>query len=197
MLLDVNRACHACHRVDEEELLARVDATPGRNHGLLEWSGATVERLSQAVADAKVGGATPERSLPPPVAPGNHWQHCPPGQPPTRCRTLTELPGPSTRGAPSEPPIESARVGGTRATLALLRYHWLLVEKVLRVYDTFEAAEEADLDEWLAVPQVERLRIGEALREEAFPHHEPGFQRVLRLVEREPGRVPDRGGSGV
>ena len=32
---------------------------------------------------------------------------------------------------------------------------------------------------------TERLQIGEAMREECFPDYEPGFQRVLRLVERE------------
>jgi len=58
------------------------------------------------------------------------------------------------------------------------------MERVLKVFESFEAAEEADLEEWLALSGRERVIAGEALREEAFPNHEPGFQRVLQLVER-------------
>jgi hypothetical protein len=54
----------------------------------------------------------------------------------------------------------------------------------MRVFESPEAADEADLDEWLALSPEERVRIGEAMREEAFPSHEPGLQRVLRIVER-------------
>jgi hypothetical protein len=58
------------------------------------------------------------------------------------------------------------------------------MERVLRVFSSFEQAEEADLDEWLALTPEERVMVGEAMREEAFPQHEPGLQRVLRVVER-------------
>jgi hypothetical protein len=52
------------------------------------------------------------------------------------------------------------------------------------MFDTFEDAEAADLEQWLAVPARERMMLGEALREEAFPDHEPGLQRILQVVER-------------
>jgi hypothetical protein len=58
------------------------------------------------------------------------------------------------------------------------------MEKVVQVFDTFEEAEAADLEQWLAVPGRERMMMGEALREEAFSNHEPGLQRVLQVVER-------------
>jgi hypothetical protein len=58
------------------------------------------------------------------------------------------------------------------------------MQRVLRVFESFEAAEAADLDEWLALAPEERMRIGEAMRAEAFGEHEPGLQRVLRVVER-------------
>lgn len=59
------------------------------------------------------------------------------------------------------------------------------MERVVRVFESFAAADDADLDEWLELTPEERLRIGESLREEAFPEHEPGLQRVLRHVERQ------------
>lgn len=58
------------------------------------------------------------------------------------------------------------------------------MERVIQVFDSFEQADAADLEQWLALPGRERVMAGEALREEAFPEHEPGLQRVLCLVER-------------
>jgi hypothetical protein len=60
----------------------------------------------------------------------------------------------------------------------------LVLEKIIQVFDSFEEAEAADLEQWLAIPARERMMLGEALREEAFPDHEPGLQRVLQVVER-------------
>jgi hypothetical protein len=59
------------------------------------------------------------------------------------------------------------------------------VLKEIRSFSSFEEAELADRQEWQAMSAKERLRIGEAMREECFPSHEPGLQRVLRVVERE------------
>ena len=63
-LLNVNRACQTCHRVEQQELLARVDAIQERNFRLLERSGAAIDALIQTVVDAKAQGATPEQLAP-------------------------------------------------------------------------------------------------------------------------------------
>ncbi len=63
-LLNVNRACQTCHRVEQQELLARVDSIQERNFLLLERSGAAIEALIQAVVDAKAQGATPAQLAP-------------------------------------------------------------------------------------------------------------------------------------
>ena len=57
------------------------------------------------------------------------------------------------------------------------------VERVLRIAETYEVAEEIDLRDWLALSGRERLEIGERMRREAWPDHEPGLQRLLRVVE--------------
>lgn len=56
---------------------------------------------------------------------------------------------------------------------------------VLRLFDSFEAADEADLDEWLALTPEERMRIGEELRLEAFGSAPQGLARVLELADHE------------
>jgi hypothetical protein len=61
------------------------------------------------------------------------------------------------------------------------------MERVLRVFESFQAAEEADLYEWLALSPEERLMIGEAMRLEGCESDESGLQRVLRVVERSKG----------
>jgi nitrite reductase (cytochrome c-552) len=63
-LLNVNRACQTCHRVDEAEILARVDEIQGRNHALLEAGGVAITDLLDAVAAAKAAGATEEELAP-------------------------------------------------------------------------------------------------------------------------------------
>jgi nitrite reductase (cytochrome c-552) len=56
-LLNVNRACQTCHRVDEHEILARVDTIQERNHGLLQRGGAAIIDLIEAITKAKSAGA--------------------------------------------------------------------------------------------------------------------------------------------
>jgi len=55
-LLNVNRACQTCHRVDEHELLARVDVIQERNHELLGRGGAAIVDLIEAIVKAKGAG---------------------------------------------------------------------------------------------------------------------------------------------
>ncbi len=57
-LLNVNRACQTCHRFSEDELLARVDGIQERNHQLLQRAGAALMSQLDAIAAAKVAGAT-------------------------------------------------------------------------------------------------------------------------------------------
>ena len=59
------------------------------------------------------------------------------------------------------------------------------MDRIVRRFDSFEAADAADLDEWLALTGDERLRIGEGMRMEAFGIVQPGLQRLLRVAERE------------
>ena len=57
-LLNVNRACQTCHRVAEDELLARVDGIQERNHQLLQRAGAALMAQLDAIASAKSAGAS-------------------------------------------------------------------------------------------------------------------------------------------
>ena len=59
------------------------------------------------------------------------------------------------------------------------------MEKVVRVFATSQAADEADLDEWLALSPEERMNIGEELRQEAYGDAAQGLARVLELVDHE------------
>lgn len=63
-LLNVNRACQTCHRADEKELKARVDAIQQRNYDLMQRGGAAVVDLIEAIVAAKQQGATPEQLAP-------------------------------------------------------------------------------------------------------------------------------------
>ena len=63
-LLNVNRACQTCHRVDEDEILARVDAIQQRNFDLLQRGGAALMDLLDAVQQAKDAGASDEQLKP-------------------------------------------------------------------------------------------------------------------------------------
>ena len=57
-LLNVNRACQTCHRVDEDEILARVDSIQQRNFDLLQRGGAALMDLIDAVNAAREEGAS-------------------------------------------------------------------------------------------------------------------------------------------
>ncbi len=57
-LLNVNRACQSCHRADEKELLARVDAIQNRNHELLQRGGKAIVALIDGIVAAKGAGAS-------------------------------------------------------------------------------------------------------------------------------------------
>lgn len=57
------------------------------------------------------------------------------------------------------------------------------MERVLRVAENFEIAEEIDLADWLALSGRERLEIGEQMRREAWPDGEQRLCRVLRVAE--------------
>lgn len=63
-LLNVNRACQTCHRVDEDEILSRVDAIQQRNFDLLQRGGAALMDLLDAVQKAKADGATADQLRP-------------------------------------------------------------------------------------------------------------------------------------
>ncbi|MCB9896567.1 MAG: ammonia-forming cytochrome c nitrite reductase subunit c552 [Planctomycetes bacterium] len=63
-LLNINRACQTCHHADESEIAARVDAIQGRNHELLERSGAALMDLLDAIAEARAAGASDEQVRP-------------------------------------------------------------------------------------------------------------------------------------
>jgi hypothetical protein len=57
------------------------------------------------------------------------------------------------------------------------------MQRELRVFDSFEEAESADLDDWLALSGEQRLRIGESMRLECFPGGALPFVRVLAIRE--------------
>jgi nitrite reductase (cytochrome c-552) len=66
-LLNVARACQACHPYPEAEILARAEAVQDRSKLLLDRSGAALTDLLDAVAAAKRAGAT-ESDLAPALA---------------------------------------------------------------------------------------------------------------------------------
>lgn len=59
------------------------------------------------------------------------------------------------------------------------------MEKIVRVFESPEAADDADLDEWLAMTPEERLMIGVALSLEAYGNPPEGLVRILRLADHE------------
>jgi nitrite reductase (cytochrome c-552) len=63
-LLNINRACQACHKFPEEELKARVDLIQNRNYRLLQESAAALMSLLDAVRKAKAAGAREEALAP-------------------------------------------------------------------------------------------------------------------------------------
>jgi nitrite reductase (cytochrome c-552) len=57
-LLNVNRACQACHAVPEEELRARVLTIQDRHHALLQRAAKATTDMLDAIVAAKQAGAT-------------------------------------------------------------------------------------------------------------------------------------------
>ncbi len=57
-LLNVNRACQTCHHIEEQEILARVDAIQDRNFDLLQRAGQALMDQLDAIQAAKGAGAT-------------------------------------------------------------------------------------------------------------------------------------------
>ena len=56
-LLNINRACQTCHRIEEKEILARVDAIQERNFNLLQRAGKALMDQLDAIQAAKQAGA--------------------------------------------------------------------------------------------------------------------------------------------
>lgn len=57
-LLNINRACQTCHRVEEDELLARAHEIQLTNHDLLQRGGDAIVDLIDAILEAERNGAT-------------------------------------------------------------------------------------------------------------------------------------------
>ncbi len=57
-MLNVARACQACHPVAETELQARVDVIQNRTHALMQRAAAALTDMLDAIAAAKTAGAT-------------------------------------------------------------------------------------------------------------------------------------------
>lgn len=63
-LLNIQRACQTCHRVEEQELKARADAIQQRNYDLMQRGGKAIVDLIDALVAAQARGATPEQLEP-------------------------------------------------------------------------------------------------------------------------------------
>ena len=63
-LLNISRACQACHHYPETEIAARVDAIQQRTHGLLQRAGSALTDMLDAIKTAKSGGANDEQLKP-------------------------------------------------------------------------------------------------------------------------------------
>jgi nitrite reductase (cytochrome c-552) len=57
-LLNINSACQTCHRIDEEEIKARVASIQDRNFDLLQRAGAALMDQLDAIKAARAVGAT-------------------------------------------------------------------------------------------------------------------------------------------
>jgi nitrite reductase (cytochrome c-552) len=60
-MLNINRACQACHPYPESEIEARVNAIQTRTHDLMQRSGAAVVDMLDAIKAAKAAGATDQQ----------------------------------------------------------------------------------------------------------------------------------------
>ncbi len=63
-LLNISRACQACHPYEESELRARVDVIQERTHALLTRSAAALTDMLDAIVAARQTGASPEQLAP-------------------------------------------------------------------------------------------------------------------------------------
>ena len=62
------------------------------------------------------------------------------------------------------------------------------MEKTIRLFQSFEEADEVDVEEDLRMTPEFRVSIILELQERVFPHaSEQGFARVCRVTEHEPG----------
>ena len=58
------------------------------------------------------------------------------------------------------------------------------MKRELRIAESFEEADDVDLDDWLSLTGEQRLEIGERMREEHWPNRERRLPRVLRVAQR-------------
>jgi nitrite reductase (cytochrome c-552) len=63
-MLNITRACQACHPYPEAEIQARVDAIQSRTHDLLERAARAMTDMLDAIVAAKSAGATDEQLAP-------------------------------------------------------------------------------------------------------------------------------------
>ena len=63
------------------------------------------------------------------------------------------------------------------------------MERIIRVFDSMETAERADLEEWLLLTGEEPLAIAETLRREMLGAGHSRLQRVLRVLDRTSGQI--------
>ena len=63
-MLNVNRACQTCHKVPEQELIARVDLIQDRTRSQMERAATAVTEMFDAIVAAQSGGATEEQLAP-------------------------------------------------------------------------------------------------------------------------------------
>jgi nitrite reductase (cytochrome c-552) len=63
-MLNISRACQACHPYAETEIASRVEAIQGRTHALLERAAVAMTDMLDAIVAAKGSGATDEALAP-------------------------------------------------------------------------------------------------------------------------------------
>ena len=60
------------------------------------------------------------------------------------------------------------------------------MEKIIKIYDSFEEAEKAETEYWRKLSGNKKLEIQEILRAQYWAIHHagiPGFQRVYRIIK--------------
>lgn len=63
-MLNVNKACQTCHKVDESELIARVDLIQARTRALMDRAAVAMTDMLDAIMAAQSAGATDEQLQP-------------------------------------------------------------------------------------------------------------------------------------